>query len=196
MPNASGFMAEDYIESDYDDSSDDDSSDSIFNRITRPIAPFKPSPVVTGGTARTPQGSMPVNFSSAVASATALANLKDDTQKSIASLNSQIKEIREGAVKVEKRLGRQDKRMSDMAQSSQFSMLMPLLQSPPKIETIEFDSTPQVGSTSVKSTKYGSADMTMMMLPFLMGGSFSGSGNGSDSNNMMMVMVMMLALSK
>lgn len=191
-------FAEDYDDSaDYaylgdsdDDAWDDDSTENLARTMRRPLR-FRSSPAVTGARVGGSSGPMPVRFQQPVASAQAIERLKQDTQKAIADVRSDIAKLR---TDTDKRLKTISDRQASAQQNSMLTTLLPLLTPPPKVKSLTFPQGTEIkpGTALQPSVEFEPQDMTMMLLPLLLGGGLGGSG-GSGQNDMMLLAVALIA---
>jgi len=193
-------FAEDY-DSDYDDAglfgdSDYESFDERFGGRAR----FRASPNVGGAQVNTGNGPMPVRFQQPVASAAAIERLKQDTQRAISEVRADMVKLRSDT---DKRLKATNDRIGAMQQNSMLTTLLPLLQPQPKIKSITLpgDAGGEVkANTSLVPTnvEFERSDMTMMLLPLLLGGGLGGggTGQGAGQNDMMLLTVALMASRK
>ncbi len=189
-------IAEDY-ESDQDDfglsgESDYDSFEDRFTARSR----FRASPRVSGAQVSTGTGPVPVRFPQPVASAAAIERLKQDTQRAIAEVRTDVSKLR---TDTDKRLKATNDRIGAMQQNSMLTTLLPLLQPAPKVKSITLpgDNGVVKADTPLLTAKveFEPPDMMMMMLPLLLGGGLGGSGSGAGGgqNDMMLLMVAIMA---
>lgn len=189
-------LAEDY-ESDYDDVGlfGDSDYDSFDER-----ARFRASPRVGAAQVNTGTGPMAVRFPQPVASAAAIERLKQDTQRAIAEVRADVVKLR---TDTDKRLKATNDRIGALQQNSMLTTLLPLLQPQPRITSITL---PGDAGADVKANtplvptdvKFERPDMTMMLLPLLLGGGLGGGGTGpgAGQNDMMLLAVALIASRK
>jgi hypothetical protein len=108
-------------------------------------------------------------------------------KRSAAQINSATKTLNDVNAGQDKQIGTVKK---DVKKQAEMSLLLTLLQKPPKLEPKTEDVTITQGSTT-KTIKVLTADTTLksennMLLPLLLTGGLGG-GNGGDNNNMLLL---------
>ncbi len=157
-------------------------------RAARPVQGVKGGVVQTAGGGRA-QVNLPAPVATKEAVDAAIKELKADIAKQAEALRKVDKTLDTNTSVLDKKITSVQGEVKKMAQSSQFSALLPLLISkPPEIDSIKAKG--QTTAVEIESTKYKSGDNSGLLLAMLaMSGGFGGGSGSGDSSSALLLAV-------